>query len=87
MLIKLLNFCCEIAALPRRFKAAVVMLFLVVLFGAFVLAALDLIQVEGFWKIKMAALCIYFLIIGLMYRRIRVKWHKGEFHFDECDNY
>lgn len=86
-MIAFLNFCCEIAALPKKFKVAVAMVFIVLLGGAFVLAALDSIpeawQFDGFWKIKAAAWIIYFSTLGSMCREIYVKWQAGEFHIDE----
>jgi hypothetical protein len=91
MIINFLNFCCQIAALPRKFKAAVCTLIIAMAVGALALASLDTIQAvvqfEGFWKIKTAAWIIYFAVLGIMYWRIYVKWHGGTFHIDEHDSY
>ena len=86
-MVKFLNFCCHIAYLPKKFKAAVANLIIALLVGAFALAALDSIEATGyfeaFWKFKAAAWVIYFSIISFMIWRIRAKWHDGTFHIDE----
>jgi len=86
-MIKFLNFCCEIAALPKKFRVAVAKVFIVMLGGAFFLAALGSIpeasQFNGFWMVEAATWIIYFSTLGSMCRKIYVKWHAGEFHIDE----
>jgi hypothetical protein len=90
-MVKFLNFCCFIAHLPKKFKIAVARLFIVVLTGSFVLAAMASIeaagQFEGFWKVKVAAWVICLLTVAFMFWRTHVKWHDGTFHADEYDNY